>query len=121
MILNTVPEVLVDDGGMPVGKGQFLVTDQSEINRVGEQVIDLAAAERILTDLGHQVRLIAPQFVTPYVKSNKNDRNDAEAIGPRSEAGYASAIVKLNPPQTKALQKCGVHIHPHMTAPIHGF
>ena len=35
---------------------------------------------KFLTDLGHQVRLIAPQFVTPYVKSNKNDRNDAEAI-----------------------------------------
>src|SRR5262245_899206 len=35
---------------------------------------------RVLTDLGHQVRLISPQFVTPYVKSNKNDRNDAEAI-----------------------------------------
>ena len=30
--------------------------------------------------LGHDVRLISPQFVTPYVKSNKNDRNDAEAI-----------------------------------------
>jgi len=29
---------------------------------------------------GFEVRLIAPQFVKPYVKSNKNDRNDAEAI-----------------------------------------
>ena len=35
---------------------------------------------RVLTDLGHQVRLISPQFVAPYVKSNKSDRNDAEAI-----------------------------------------
>lgn len=35
---------------------------------------------RVFTDLGHEVRLISPQFVTPYVKSNKNDRNDAEAI-----------------------------------------
>src|SRR5215475_3830084 len=35
---------------------------------------------RVLTELGRQVRLISPQFVTPYVKSNKNDRNDAEAI-----------------------------------------
>ena len=35
---------------------------------------------RVLTELGHKVRLISPQFVTPYVKSNKNDRNDAEAI-----------------------------------------
>jgi len=26
------------------------------------------------------VKLIAPQFVKPYVKSNKNDANDAEAI-----------------------------------------
>lgn len=25
------------------------------------------------------VKLIAPQFVKPYVKSNKNDVNDAEA------------------------------------------
>jgi len=29
---------------------------------------------------GHEVRLIAPQFVKPYVKSNKNDAIDAEAI-----------------------------------------
>ena len=29
---------------------------------------------------GYTVRLIAPQFVKPYVKSNKNDANDAEAI-----------------------------------------
>jgi len=35
---------------------------------------------RVLNELGHEVRLISPQFVTPYVKSNKNDQNDAEAI-----------------------------------------
>ncbi|AYG64134.1 IS110 family transposase [Rhizobium jaguaris] len=35
---------------------------------------------RVLSGLGHEVRLISPQFVTPYVKSNKNDRNDAEVI-----------------------------------------
>jgi len=29
---------------------------------------------------GHTVRLIPPQFVKPYVKSNKNDALDAEAI-----------------------------------------
>jgi len=29
---------------------------------------------------GHEVRLIAPQFVTPYVQGNKNDFNDAEGI-----------------------------------------
>ena len=35
---------------------------------------------RKLSEFGHTVRLIAPQFVKPYVKTNKNDRNDAEAI-----------------------------------------
>ena len=35
---------------------------------------------RKLMALGHEVRLMAPQFVKPYVKTNKNDRNDAEAI-----------------------------------------
>ncbi len=30
--------------------------------------------------LGHQVKLIAPQYVKPYVKGNKNDYNDAEGI-----------------------------------------
>jgi transposase len=35
---------------------------------------------RTLTALGHDVRLMSPQFVKPYVKTNKNDRNDAEAI-----------------------------------------
>ena len=35
---------------------------------------------RRLVALGHTVKLIAPQFVKPYVKSNKNDAADAEAI-----------------------------------------
>lgn len=35
---------------------------------------------RMLRSLGHGARLISPQFVKPYVKSNKNDVADAEAI-----------------------------------------
>ena len=35
---------------------------------------------RELGKLGHEVRLINPRFVVPYRKSDKNDRNDAEAI-----------------------------------------
>lgn len=35
---------------------------------------------RTLQAMGHTVKLIAPQFVKPYVKTNKNDANDAEAI-----------------------------------------
>lgn len=30
---------------------------------------------------GHEVKLMAPQFVKPYVKSNKNDPRDAAGIG----------------------------------------
>ena len=35
---------------------------------------------RKLQSMGHTVRLMAPQFVKPYVKTNKNDAADAEAI-----------------------------------------
>ena len=35
---------------------------------------------RQLQARGFVVKIIAPQFVVPYVKSNKNDANDAEAI-----------------------------------------
>jgi transposase len=35
---------------------------------------------RCLREQGHEVKLMAPQFVKPYVKSNKNDMRDAEAI-----------------------------------------
>jgi transposase len=35
---------------------------------------------RLFRRFGHEVRLIAPQFVKPFVKSNKNDAADAEAI-----------------------------------------
>jgi transposase len=30
--------------------------------------------------MGHRVKLIPPQYVKPFVKRSKNDRNDAEAI-----------------------------------------
>lgn len=35
---------------------------------------------RRLSELGHTVRIIPAQFVKPFVKSNKNDARDAEAI-----------------------------------------
>lgn len=35
---------------------------------------------RLLGGMGHEVRLIPPQYVKPFVKRAKNDRNDAEAI-----------------------------------------
>ena len=35
---------------------------------------------REIQALGHEVRLIPPQYVRPFVKTNKNDAADAEAI-----------------------------------------
>jgi transposase len=35
---------------------------------------------RRLAAMGHTVRLIPPQYVKPFVRRGKNDRNDAEAI-----------------------------------------
>src|SRR5215218_7167232 len=35
---------------------------------------------RILRSQGHEVRLMSPEYVRPYVKAQKNDDRDAEAI-----------------------------------------
>lgn len=35
---------------------------------------------RVFREQGHTVKMMAPQFVKPYVKSNKNDSRDAEGI-----------------------------------------
>ncbi|MEO3385263.1 IS110 family transposase [Mesorhizobium sp. CAU 1741] len=60
---------------------------------------------RELTELGHEVKLIPPAYVKPFVKRNKNDAVDAEAIceaaqrpnmrfvAIKSEAQQASALV----------------------------
>jgi transposase len=77
----------LDAAGKPIQRAKF--TRESLI-----QFFAIAASARIgmeacpgahwlarkLTALGHQVRIIPAQFVKPYVKSNKNDTIDAEAI-----------------------------------------
>lgn len=35
---------------------------------------------RLLASQGHEVRLMSPEYVRPYVKAQKNDDRDAEAI-----------------------------------------
>ena len=41
---------------------------------------------RLFASMGHTVKMMAPQFVKPYIKSNKNDMNDA--------AGIAEAVTR---------------------------
>ena len=35
---------------------------------------------RVLREQGHEVRLMSPEYVQPYVKAQKNDERDGEAI-----------------------------------------
>lgn len=60
---------------------------------------------RELASFGHEVKLIAPQYVRPFVKRQKNDAADAKAIvtaarqpemrfvEPKSEAQQARAVL----------------------------
>ena len=50
---------------------------------------------REIRKLGHEVRLISPQFVRPFVKTNKTDAADAQAIWTAtSEPPYLTGLVK---------------------------
>ncbi|MBB5429834.1 transposase [Paraburkholderia sp. JPY158] len=61
---------------------------------------------RRLATLGHQVKLISPQFVRPFVKSNKSDFVDAEAI---CEAASRPSM-RFGTPKTGSQQTlCALH------------
>ncbi len=62
---------------------------------------------RELRELGHTVRLIAPQFVKPYVKGDKHDAHDAEAI---CEAASRPSMryVPVKSAEQQAVQSCAV-------------
>ncbi|WP_248801205.1 IS110 family transposase [Pseudomonas sp. MWU13-2105] len=59
---------------------------------------------RELTALGHQAKLISPQFVKPFVKGNKNDFVDAQAI---CEAA-SRPTMRFVSPKTEAQQTLSV-------------
>jgi transposase len=59
---------------------------------------------RTLQALGHRVRLIPPQYVKPFVKRAKNDRNDAEAISEAAaRPGMREVPVKSAAAQAQAM------------------
>ena len=65
-----------------VSRGTLLksITDLSPRLVVMEACSSAQHWARRLKALGIEAKLISPQYVTPFVKTNKNDRNDAEAI-----------------------------------------
>ena len=59
---------------------------------------------RELQAMGHQVAMIPPQYVKPFVKRGKNDRNDAEAICTAAgQPGMAHVPVKSAEVQAAAM------------------
>lgn len=59
---------------------------------------------RVLRALGHDVRLIPPQYVKPFVKRGKNDRNDAEAISEAAaRPGMRQVALKSAEQQAQAM------------------
>jgi transposase len=50
------------------------------LDRHGEVCASAHFFAKKLQGLGHHVKLMTPQFVKPYVKTNKHDAADAEAI-----------------------------------------
>ncbi len=59
---------------------------------------------RTLQAMGHRVRLIPAQYVKPFVKRGKNDRNDAEAISEAAaRPGMREVAVKPAEMQARAM------------------
>ena len=77
----------IDDIGRPVLRRKLRRTEVLKLFAALEPaLVGIEACHtahfwaREIARLGHQVRLMPPQFVKPYVKSQKNDAADAEAI-----------------------------------------
>ncbi|WP_404909047.1 hypothetical protein [Paenochrobactrum sp. BZR 588] len=59
---------------------------------------------REIAKYGHEVKLIAPQYVRPFVKRQKNDAADAEAIFIAAQQPEMRFIIpKMEEQQAKAL------------------
>jgi transposase len=68
-------ETFLDDSRFALEALPALMPSKPKIRMVGMEASNGAHYwARLLTELGHKVRLISPQFVAPYVKSNKNAR-----------------------------------------------
>jgi transposase len=63
---------------------------------------------RLLQAFGHSVKLIAPQLVKPYVKRNKNDAADAEALCEAMSRSTMRLVPVKTAEQQAALMLVGV-------------
>lgn len=83
------------------GKGKCVLKKRISRGKLSEFVATLAPCTigieasmgahywaRVFREMGHIVKMMAPQFVKPYIKSNKNDVNDA--------CGIAEAVTRAD-------------------------
>ena len=74
-----------EQGKMALKKRLTRATFLAEMSQHPACLIGLEAGSgahhwaRCLAELGHDVRLMPPQYVRPYLKGNKHDASDAEA------------------------------------------
>ncbi|NYS26225.1 transposase [Rhodobacteraceae bacterium 2376] len=79
---------------------------------------------RELSAYGHSVRLIAPHYVKPFIKRQKNDATDAEAatrptmrfVEPKTEAQQARAVAfraheQIMKQRTEAINALRAHLY----------
>ena len=77
----------IDEAGLPVLRRKLRRSEVLQVfGRLQPALVGIEACQtahywaREIAALGHEVKLMPPQFVKPYVKSQKNDAADAEAI-----------------------------------------
>jgi transposase len=103
----------VDEGGFPIVKKKLRRKDllrffaKAEPCLVGMEACGGAHYwAREISKFGHDVKMMAPAFVKPYLKANKNDANDAEAICEAVQRPNMRFVTPKSPEQQSVL-----HLH----------
>jgi len=66
---------------------------------------------REIQKLGHEVRLMTPRFVRPYVKANKNDASDAEGdLRGGAAAGRRCASLRSRARLSRTCKRCTARV-----------
>src|SRR5271166_373803 len=75
-----------------VGRGRFAAAGEArDVDRVSRQATPVRRGDggllrgahhlgRVFAAHGHEVRLMSPEYVRPYIKAQKNDDRDTEGI-----------------------------------------
>lgn len=117
----------VNHGGRVVLKRRVmrdqLLTVVAQINRctvILEACTGAFYWQRKFEALGHQVKVISPQYVKPFVRRQKNDGNDAEAICTAARQPHIPFVPKKSVEQQdiQALHRARQRMVNHRTAVV---